>query len=328
MESSLPTQDRTIPHPLPSLPPSPTTSEDLSRAHVWAEAEDSDEPENIPQKKDKGKSKEIIDLNTERGGGGESSEDEAGGSYPPTNEDAAETRRIEDNLRKWEAAERQRRKAARESTQAPSRSLIADDSRRASLIWSGKAKHAPRPSRSERSGLGNHTALPSVDTLDVQLEDVAASPTLSATTSPGGSPKGPNSPANPFHHHFDPSSPLNDSHEQQTAVMNGSSNPPTPSSAAEKGKGVSQSERPTLVASTSSFTNPPPPKPLGLPSPRTPPPNLSSPPKPISSPTLAPITQEQEEPKESRWWHDWLCGLTEGSDRGGDNQAGRTNPFE
>ncbi|KIM74331.1 hypothetical protein PILCRDRAFT_707106 [Piloderma croceum F 1598] len=316
MESNL--DNRTSPQPLPSLPPSPTTSEDLSRAHAWTEQDTDDE--STPQKKDKGKSREMISLNDE----GETSEEEGGGSYPPTNEDAAETRRIEDNLRKWEMAERQRRKAARESMQAP-RSLVADVTRRASLLWPGKTKTGSRPSRSERSVLGNHTALASVDSVDVvPMDDIEENPIFSANTSPAASPQVHNSPANPFYHSADAS------HEQQTVVMGESSQPPTPSAHSEKGKGASQPERPTLIASMSSFTKPPPPpKPLGLPPPRTPPPPTnSSPPTPIASPTLTTASQEQKKPKETRWWHDWLCGLTEGSDRGGDDQAGRTNPFE
>jgi hypothetical protein len=96
MESSLPNGGRTSPHPLPSLPSSPTTSEDLGRAHVWAEPEDTDEPENIPQKKDKGKAREIVSLVVEGVGNGDTSEEEGGGAYPPTTEDAAETQKIED----------------------------------------------------------------------------------------------------------------------------------------------------------------------------------------------------------------------------------------
>jgi hypothetical protein len=92
MESSLPIDNRTSPQPLPSLPPSPTTSEDLGRAHAWTELLEDTDDETIPQKKDKGKSREVVNLND----GEETSEDEGGSSYPPTNEDAAETRRIED----------------------------------------------------------------------------------------------------------------------------------------------------------------------------------------------------------------------------------------
>lgn len=216
-------------------------------------------------------------------------------------------------------AERQRRKFARENTQAPSRSLIADVTRRASLLWSGNTRTAPRPSRSDRNVLGNHTALASVDSVDVvPLDYVESSSPISPNT--------PNSnPVNSFYHPSDSSSPVNESQDQQAAVMNGSSNPPTPLA---QEKVTSRPERPTLVAST-SFLNPPPPKPLGLPPPCTPPPrSLSTPPDPIPSPSLTAPAQEQEGLK-TRWWHDWLCGLTEGSDRGGDNQvSGLSRPAE
>ncbi|KAF8325225.1 uncharacterized protein EI90DRAFT_3019192 [Cantharellus anzutake] len=33
-------------------------------------------------------------------------------------------------------------------------------------------------------------------------------------------------------------------------------------------------------------------------------------------------------PFNGRWWTDWLCGCREGADRGGDHQAGSTNPME
>jgi len=216
-------------------------------------------------------------------------------------------------------AERQRRKAARESTQAPSRSLVADVTRRASLLWPGKIKTGSRPSRSERNVLGNHTALASVDSVDaVPLDNIEETQTFSANTSPAASPQVIEGCENPFHH---PSDSLNDSREQQTAVMGEFSQPSIPAARAEKGKSASRPGRPALMASTSSFTQPPPPpKPLGLPPPRTPPPpNMSSPPTPMTSPTLT--TERQKEPKETRWWHDWLCGLTEGSDRGGDDQV-------
>jgi hypothetical protein len=154
------------------------------------------------------------------------------------------------------------------------------------------------------------------------MDDIEENPIFSANTSPAASPQVHNNPTNPFYHPADDLSPMGDSQEQQTAVMGESSQPPTPSAHSEKGKGASQPERPTLMASMSSFTNPPPPKPLGLPPPRTPPPPInSSPPTPIASPTLTTASQEQKEPKETRWWHDWLCGLTEGSDRGGNDQV-------
>jgi hypothetical protein len=153
------------------------------------------------------------------------------------------------------------------------------------------------------------------------MDDIAASPTLSATSSPGGSPKGPNSPVNPFHDPLDSQSPYDDSHEQP-AIMDGLSLPPRPPAKIAKGKGGLQPQRPIIMVSASSFLKPHPPKPLGLPSPRTPPPaNMTGPPAPIASPVLSATPRESEELKESRWWHDYLCGCNEGKDRGGEHQV-------
>ena len=96
--------------------------------------------------------------------------------------------------------------------------------------------------------------------------------------------------------------------------------PLTPKSGSFGGEGVTTTRQP------------PPALPLGLPPPVTPPPPI-----PIDSPTVpSPPPQQQrrgqqgedEEEGKTRWWHEWLCGCGEGKDRGGDHQAGRTNPFE
>ncbi|KAH9935540.1 uncharacterized protein B0H18DRAFT_416157 [Fomitopsis serialis] len=83
---------------------------------------------------------------------------------------------------------------------------------------------------------------------------------------------------------------------------------------------------PALLPSTSLLSaGPPPPQPLDLPKPRTPPPraetpHASRPPEPVAPPVVAP-TQQAEEPQEVRWWTEWLCGCSEGPERGGDRQA-------
>lgn len=69
----------------------------------------------------------------------------------------------------------------------------------------------------------------------------------------------------------------------------------------------------------------PPPQPLDIPEPRTPPPRTGSPhtnrpPEPIAPPSVSEIAQEEELP-EKRWWTDWLCGCREH----GDNQVGRSS---
>ena len=231
-------------------------------------------------------------------------------------------KRLLQTLKRWEIAERQRRKNARLSTtregtlHSPTSSIVSDVGRRASLLWSS----TKTAGQSSRYSPHHHTKLQSTDSLDaVALEAVTSRPT---------SPSTPNS-AVPFvgHNPFDaPSeitSPFSDSHQfQQTAVMNPSSDLSLPS------------------------THPAPPgapQPLDLPPPRTPPPPTSAPPSARAPPTVSAANKQMDEdPPKFRWWHEWLCGCTES---GGHQvslrarcflsvylmillQAGRTNPFE
>ncbi|KAF9051027.1 hypothetical protein BDZ89DRAFT_1056920 [Hymenopellis radicata] len=214
-------------------------------------------------------------------------------AYPPTTDQEAETRRVEETLRRWEIAERQRRKNARLSTtregamHSPTSSLVSDVGRRASNFWST----AKAPGLSSRYP-HHHTKLQSEDSLDVVPLEAHAEHTYKDHQNP-----------------FDiPASPFADS-QQETAVMNPSSDISLP------------------------FTHPAPPgspKPLGLPPPRTPPPPIDTPPKTNNTPLMDSSRRaiEEEEPPKVRWWHEWLCGCGEGPDRGGHNQAGSTNPFE
>jgi len=324
------------PQPLPSLPGSPTMSEDLSRAPAWVEDAEQDEQETTPRKsKDKGKGR-VVDADVEETGE-EVSEEEIPRTYPPTNEDAAETRKIEENLRRWEQNERQRRKAARESIQQQNRSLVADVTRRASLLWPRKANpsHPSRVGRSE--DLGTHAVLKSSDEVDfVPMEDIADSPNHIAQPSPYTSPRVDGVGENPFDHPADPISPFDDTHAQAShAVMDESAPPPSASASDPLVKSASKAEaqngRPTLLASSSSFRNPPKAQPLGLPPPLTPPPpSMTHPPGATDPPSVGPhaATSPELEPEPTRWWTDWLCGCSEGPDRGGDHQAGRTNPCE
>jgi hypothetical protein len=216
------------------------------------------------------------------------------------------------NLRQWEIAERQRRKAARES------SAVSGVSRRATLLWPGRKFKVP-----SAGGLGAHAALQSQDNIDVlPLRDINISPTPS--TSRSNSEDGHTS--DPFANPPDALSPFSDTHHlQPEAIPN-----ETP---------VSVLTNPPKVG------RPPPPKPLSLPPPRTPPPIANPTPISQSNPTYG--YSNEHIPQDARWWHEWLCGCGEGPDRGGDNQvhalptlkrctgltvfppqAGRTNPFE
>lgn len=199
------------------------------------------------------------------------------------------------NLRRWEIAERQRRKAARSSASISSPpSLVSDVSRRASLLWSGrKSKH------SSLGGLGKHSDI-------VPLTQRDASPTPSPTRSDSSEA---HPAADPFANPPESQSPFADFHATKThdSQVPSSSRPP-------------ESLESHIIPVHVPLARPPPPKPLNLPPPRTPPPiiNTHSPTSP-STPNFG----NQSTPKEEniRWWHDWLCGCGEGPDRGGDFQV-------
>ncbi|KAG1815925.1 uncharacterized protein BJ212DRAFT_1447002 [Suillus subaureus] len=290
---------------MPSNSP-PTLEEDLSHAHLWSQDNDQRDSQDISPPRsststEKGKEKQLDEDTIEN----PSSE-----SYPPTNDDAAETRRVEENLRRWELADRERRRAARESTQANrgagGPSLLGEVTRRASVLLS------KRPSvRSSTGGLGDHRALQSRDSIDVvPLDDIDQSPPTTA---------------NPFIH---PS-------EMEPGFVSPESTPFVDTR--KRSRVMTETfDSDSRMHSSRAATLPPmstlvsPPQPLGLPPPLTPPPKGTRPRMAPMNPTPPPmLRQEPIEPEqEVRWWHDWLCGCSEGPDRGGDNQAGRTNPFE
>ena len=211
-------------------------------------------------------------------------------------------------------AERQRRKTARESHQQPVKSsLVNGVARRASLLWSGrKSQHDSRPSRNDR-GLGNHAALQSRDSVDVVP---LGSLGTAGVDTPNTSPLPIQHDVNPFSHPSDSISFFVD----QPAVMDVSSNSPTFSTQIDDDTKQLAAKRRSLVQSPSRKP-PPTPKPLHLPSPCTqPPPNGQL--QPTPSPSISPPPNDGEgEPRSTRWWHDWLCGCSEGDDRGGDDQV-------
>ncbi|PCH43604.1 hypothetical protein WOLCODRAFT_132848 [Wolfiporia cocos MD-104 SS10] len=296
---------------LQPLPPSPD-EEDISRAGAWADLSAGSSSGSLSKGKEKEYDQET--LHDYRGGEGEEEETLTGADgYPPTKEEEAESRRIEENLRRWETAERERRKAARASAASGSgsNSVVGDITRKASLLWpSSRAKQA------SLGGVGAHHVLRTADD-SVPLSDIEGGPAISPTPSP--EPRD-----NPF---ATPGPSMVSLHDtQQSAIMTAST---SVSSFEELSPTTPTIERPVLGAS-SSFSKQPPtaPQPLDLPKPRTPPPSSESPhssrpPEPVSPPVVAP-PQPEEEPEPTRWWTEWLCGCSEG----GDHQAARTNPFE
>lgn len=296
------------PEPQPSLPPSPV-EQDISRAGTFNE--ESTLTEGYTPTSAKGKERQ---HDTYREVVEEESDVETGvEGYPPTKDEEAESRKVEENLRRWEMAERERRKAARESATVRS-SMVGDATWTASsLLW---------PRRSKRgSGGGSHHKLQTTE--DGLPLDEIDTPAPSAPPSPEPT-------ENPF---LTPAAsttslPLKD--PQISAVMEGSSIPPTPAVELESRQlTVPTAKRPTLTkADSRSSVSHPPPQPLDLPKPRSPPPRTATPhanrpPEPIPPPSPTPKPQE-EDGKDRRWWTDWLCGCSESSG----HQAGRTNPFE
>ncbi|TFK75274.1 hypothetical protein BDN72DRAFT_832129 [Pluteus cervinus] len=253
------------PTPLPSLdlPPSPSSEGPHELSPV------DNDGDLTSQVIGKGKGRQYTDSTGDHSD--EALQTAEGGTYPPISEEEAETRRVEENLRRWELAERQRRKAARESHTASSSSFLSNITKRASLLLSGDL---PQPvHRNTHDSLNTHGS-------DVPLTQVSSGPFPDDIQ--------------PVHA---PSDPFADDPGPQSSTKDG-----------QKGARI------------------PRPAPLGLPPPKTPPP-IHAPPLMAPLPIGADDDPPNEE-QEVRWWHEWLCGCGEGRDRGGDNQAGRTNPFE
>jgi len=203
-------------------------------------------------------------------------------------------------------AERERRRAARESAQASGPSLLGAVTRRASVLLSSR-----QTGKTSTGGLGSHRALNSRDSTDaLPLNSVDQSPRASE---------------NPFMHPSErepafvapPLSPFDDSADRADAMT--TSDLPLPRASDSR----TRSSQPALRTRTSTLI--PPPRPLGLPQPLTPPPPGTTgariaPMKATPPPTLHPERIEPE--REVRWWHEWLCGCSEGPDRGGEFQVG------
>ncbi|KAI0063656.1 hypothetical protein BV25DRAFT_1824219 [Artomyces pyxidatus] len=327
--------ERSSPQPLPSLPASPTEEEDLGRAAAWGGYTDDRDADishgGDPASQRKGKGREAdpaLEASYADGGTDEDLRgmDEGGEveGYPPMSEDATETRRIEENLRRWEIAERQRRKAARESSHnsQPKSSAVAEGGWRASSLWPRRASRVPT------DGVGTHRALRTSEDA-VPLDDIEGSPSPSGPPSPSPTPapgyaSKSTRAENPF---ADPAG------SSSSLFVNAqpSSSPIEPSDSTAETSALNPSDSGVSFSSKARLH---PPAPLGLPPPRTPPPPIDSPfsirpPDPIRTPdTSHAAGPHEDEGPPVRWWTEWLCGCSEGPDRGGEAQAARTNPLE
>ncbi|CAE6430970.1 unnamed protein product [Rhizoctonia solani] len=263
-------------------------------------------------------------------------------SYPPLSEEAAEERAVMENLKRWENSERLRRKAARESktystSSAPS--PLTELTRRASQVLFRRSTGSTR---------GSVTILrtespTSLDDLEQQRASarLVRTNTGDAARNPFQDPAGTASDvalvtpttADPF---GTEGTPEERKRSDSTSTITGGITPVQP-----------VPKRPTLETLESSFlgggqdkAHAPVPRPIDIPT--TPAPQHAyegggAVPARISGPegmrirrAVAEAQEDEEElereKRDGRWWTDWLCGLKERRDPGG--QGGRTNPFE
>ncbi|KAH9961386.1 hypothetical protein BC827DRAFT_1267742 [Russula dissimulans] len=317
---------RSSPEPLPSLLPS--DEEDIGWDGLYDEPDQQGANTTERSQLNKGK------ANTTPYSNGDADEvsprpkkDSGTEAYPPTTDEDADTRRVEENLRRWEIAERQRWKAARESATSRTSSVLADVARRASSLWSRRTSHPPAD-----SGGKHHALQTSEDSAHLDEIEASASPAtrsfMSAAATLDQPRTGPYSrTTNPF---SDPSG------STSSLFVNGE---PTTSDAGsttfiELNDPESKGSSSSLPAKESNVVSAP--APLDLPEPLLPPPRTATPhanrppepfPRPDSRTSRASLYGNEDE-KPVPWWTEWLCGCSEGSDRGGEVQAGRTNPLE
>lgn len=226
--------------------------------------------------------------------------------------------------------ERERRRVARESASS-FRNSVLDVTWTASSILAGLRIQRPRSGTG--GGGGHHHALADNENEDgMPLEDLdrtpppsgANTPTLKQrfdTYHPSSNSKTENNPFENPDNVLNASTTSLNTPDHPTILTESSEPPPIP---------------PTTVKQKKQ-RGPPPPQPLGLPKPRTPPPRndegqvyISELPDHTAGPSTAAGGEDHlnsdETEKEVKWWTDWLCGCSEGPDRGGYRQV-RSPPF-
>ncbi|KAF9654015.1 hypothetical protein BDM02DRAFT_3107232 [Thelephora ganbajun] len=212
---------------------------------------------------------------------------------------------------------------------------MRDVTRTASSIWAGLRSQRPR-SRGGGGG-GHHHPLPDNENEDgLPLEDLDRTPPPSGVNTPTMKQRFNTSHSNSSLTTVD--NPFDDSKHVRSASTT-SLNTPDHSAILKE-----SSEPPPILSYSGEVEQkrkrgPPLPQPLGLPKPRTPPPRddrgqvyINEPPDRTTALSTTPRgtnhLNSNETEKEARWWTEWLCGCSEGPDRGGYNQSGRTNPNE
>ena len=200
-------------------------------------------------------------------------------------------------------------------------SILADVTRRATSFFSRRSSRPPT------DGVGKHRALQTSED-SPHLDGMVSSP-LSAPPSRSTTPVSDQLRTGPYGHATDPfSDPAGSAtslfvNAQPITLDIGASpssmDPGDPESATASSATLHPTEKPRAVSA---------PAPLDLPRPRSPPPrtatpHASRPPEPFPRPNsrMSAHEHEDEDATPVPWWTEWLCGCSEGLDRGGEAQV-------
>jgi hypothetical protein len=200
-----------------------------------------------------------------------------------------------------------------------SSSIFADVTHHATSFWSRRSSRPPT------DGVGKHRALQTSE--DSPHLDGLVSSTLSAPSSRSNTPAPDQPRTGPYAQTTDPFSDPSGSatslfvNAQPMTLDIGASaiEPEDPESAT-----ASSSTLPHPARKSRSMSAP---APLDLPMPLSPPPrtatpHASRPPEPFPRPESRMTADDDEEETPVPWWTEWLCGCSEGPDRGGEVQVG------
>jgi hypothetical protein len=193
-------------------------------------------------------------------------------------------------------------------------SVLTDVARRATWFWSRRSSRPPA------DGGGRHRVLETSED-SPQLDGMVSSP-LSAQQSRSNTPAPRTGPY--AHNSMDP---FSDPPPGSTSSLFINAQPIT----LDIGTFIEQEESESATASSKHPTKKKSrtidvPAPLDLPQPRSPPPltaspHASRPPEPFPRTESSVVVNEDEDQTPVPWWTEWLCGCSEGPDRGGESQV-------
>ncbi|GJJ06568.1 hypothetical protein Clacol_000761 [Clathrus columnatus] len=283
-----------------SQPPSPTEEVDISKL-AW----DDEDTRTLVHSAHKGKGREqqtstaddADDDDTETLTGDSLKEPVA--KYPPMTEEEFESKKVEENLKRWETLEKQRRKKARESRSGAS-TTTTNHNFSESLVSIKRASELfmSRDSKANSMDRQNpHQVLPNNDDLTPPERDTTLFTT--SPTSPDRTPR--NSTV------FQTDNPFENPDYAVSGTISLNTPPQTPNL-----EGSNVGSRKKKKKGKRNQLEPP--RPLDLPLPITP---------PSAEERRLQLEMEREQ-RQKKWWTEWLCGCREE----GEEQAGRTNPME